>query len=126
QVGGEGVARVRERAPSPTDLHEEDATGSLAPCRITSFDTTYTTHSCIALLGEPPNFFACAACALQDFEAAGADFAKIGGRGTPLAHRILGLRFLRAAADRASHAERQQLYHEIWGSACNCYFGARP
>jgi len=61
-----------------------------------------------------------------DFEAAGAGFAKIGGRGTPLAHRIRGLRFLREAAGCASDEERQQLYRETWGGACNCYYGARP
>jgi len=86
------------------------------------FDTCYQTHSCITLLGAPANFFPCAACALDDFEAAGARYAKLGGRGTPLEHRARGLRFLRAAQQCASDRERRELYRSVFDSDCNCYY----
>jgi len=91
---------------------------------IYSFDTTCQTHSCIQLLGPPKNFFPCAACSLAAFEAAGATYAKLGGRGMPLEHRAGGLRFLRAAQQCSSNEERQELYRATFNADCNCYYPA--
>ncbi|MCL2654510.1 MAG: U32 family peptidase [Coriobacteriia bacterium] len=87
-----------------------------------SFDTNYQTHSCIQLLGAPVNNFACAACALGVFESAGAHFAKLGGRGTPLKQRVCGLLFLHTAQHCASDEERQEFYHATFSADCHCYY----
>jgi collagenase-like PrtC family protease len=88
---------------------------------INTYDTTYVTHSCRSLLGDPPNEFPCAACRMEAFETAGVQFAKIGGRGTPLAYRLSLLRFLQEAKSLEADTRRQELYHQTFGSACNCY-----
>ncbi|MCL2504162.1 MAG: U32 family peptidase [Coriobacteriia bacterium] len=114
---------ARDEASCGEASYGEAASGTAAQAGrvIRTYDTTYRTHSCRTLLGSPPNEYPCAACAMGDLEDAGVAYAKIGGRGTPLAYRLSLLGFLRDATGLATNEEKRRLYHEAFGSPCNCY-----
>ena len=88
-----------------------------------TFDTTYESHACMrgdCMYKDP---YPCAACYVSRFEAAGIEYAKLGGRGRLLDERLCALRFLREAEKREDDTQRIDLYHNTFGRECACYYG---
>ena len=62
----------------------------------------------------------CGACALEELSQAGVAVGKLGGRGTPLSHRLEALAFFRKAAALPPE-ERPSLHEKLFG-VCRCYY----
>ena len=87
-----------------------------------TFDTVYRTHACLGSSCDYLDPYPCAACTLERFEAAGAKYAKLGGRGRPLDERLRALSFLREAEKLSDDAARKKLYAQTFGTECACYY----
>jgi len=88
-----------------------------------TFDTTFKTHACLGKDQDYLQIDPCAACHLPQFEAAGVDYAKIGGRGRPLVNRVQALRFLKKAMILPDDTKREILYQRTFAHPCQCYYG---
>ena len=114
----DGYCRHRHGVSYPMRDAAADDAGPLY-----TFDTTYRTHACLRGKTTPANPYPCAACDLPRFEEAGVAYAKLGGRGWPLAERLRALRFLKQAGAIEEPARKATLYRETFGVPCSCYYG---
>jgi hypothetical protein len=88
-----------------------------------TFDTGFKTHACLGGKQRYLQTYPCAACHLPFYEAVGVGYAKIGGRGRPLADRLTALHFLKQALTLADDTERAALYRQTFAQPCQCYYG---
>lgn len=101
--------------------YRADPSGGGARRTVPTFDTTFTALACDTW-GLRPGGMPCAACRMPELAGGGVGVGKLGGRGTPLAHRLSMLRFLQECRRQPDTDGYPALYRSCFGTECHCYY----